>query len=255
MAKSRASGNERGRRMSPWEWLYGVSPVQEALRHQHRTFRQLLLKQPVSERLQEIQQQAEKLSIPVHLAERGKLDEICPEGVHQGVLLEATPREMLSPQPFPSPTGNPIYLVLDQIADPQNFGAILRSCAFFGASGCIVARDHSCGITPTVSKTSVGVVEWFPVYAATNLKRFLDNRKEEGFWVVGMDGSAQSDLRDLQADRPLMLVLGNEGKGVRPLVLSACDWTVKISGTNQVESLNVSSAAALALYQVSSQAL
>jgi 23S rRNA (guanosine2251-2'-O)-methyltransferase len=98
-------------------------------------------------------------------------------------------------------------------------------------------------------------VEWFPVYAATNLKRFLDNRKEEGFWVVGMDGSAQSDLRDLQADRPLMLVLGNEGKGVRPLVLSACDWTVKISGTNQVESLNVSSAAALALYQVSSQAL
>lgn len=229
--------------------------MEAALTHQSRRFFALWLKEQRNGRLMGLQRLAESLDVTVRSATREHFEQHCPDGVHQGVLLECGSRAMKTAPPLPKPEGTaPFYLVLDQVSDPQNLGAILRSAAFFGAAGCVVCQDHSPGLTPIVSKASVGVAEWFPVYVTTNLARFLELQKAEGFWVVGMTGEGTEKLNRLQRDRPLLVVLGNEGKGLRRLVQQHCDWEVQIQGDDQVESLNVSTAAALVGYQLYRQA-
>ena len=140
-----------------------------------------------------------------------------------------------------------MIVVLDQIEDPHNLGAVLRTCGFFDVSAVVVSKDHSCGLTPVVSKSSSGVAEWLPVISVTNLTRFLQKQKSKGYWIVGLAEESNQSVSQLVRDKPLILVMGNEGRGIRPLIRKQCDWLVSIAGNPEVCSLNVSNAAAIAL--------
>ena len=174
---------------------------------------------------------------------------MCPDAVHQGVVLRCgiLPFSPISVLPLPVEGKLPLIVVLDQIEDPHNLGAVLRTCGFFDVSAVVVSKDHSCGLTPVVSKSSSGVAEWLPVISVTNLTRFLQKQKSEGYWIVGLAEESNQSVSQLVRDKPLILVMGNEGRGIRPLIRKQCDWLVSIAGNPEVSSLNVSNAAAVAL--------
>ena len=233
------------------ELLYGLQPVCAALRHRKREFSELFIKigKNNSGRISEIRKLAEEIGLPVNEVPGNRLKEMCPDAVHQGVVLRCgiLPFSPISVLPQPIEGKLPLIVVLDQIEDPHNLGAVLRTCGFFDVSAVVVSKDHSCGLTPVVSKSSSGVAEWLTVISTTNLTRFLQKQKNEGYWIVGLAEESNQSLSKLERDKPLILVLGNEGRGVRPLIRKQCDWLVSISGNPQVSSLNVSNAAAIAL--------
>ena len=233
------------------EFLYGVQPVCAALRHRKRQFSELYIKsgRNNSGRIREIQELAEELGITLNEVTKDKLTEMCPDAVHQGVVLSCGKLSFspISVLPLPLDGKLPLIVVLDQIKDPHNLGAIIRTCGFFDVTAVVLSKDHSCGLTPVVSKSSSGVAEWLTVISTTNLTRFLQKQKTEGYWIVGLAEESNQSLSKLERDKPLILVLGNEGRGVRPLIRKQCDWLAIIYGNPQVSSLNVSNAAAIAL--------
>jgi 23S rRNA (guanosine2251-2'-O)-methyltransferase len=260
--------NESGRQFTPvkkdgkgWkagssasDFLYGILPVRCALSHRRRKLDHLYLKTDAdsSERLREIRMLAEQHGVAVEEVPVKKLEEMCPEAVHQGVVMRcgALPFASLSDLPQTVEGEYPLIVVLDQIEDPHNLGAILRTCGFFKVSAVVVPQDHTSGLTAVVAKASTGVSEWFPVISVPNLARFLQQQKSKGFWVIGLAGDAAESVAELSQDRPLILVLGNEGKGMRRLSRKHCDWLVSIPGDQQVSSLNVSNAAAVVLFHL-----
>jgi 23S rRNA (guanosine2251-2'-O)-methyltransferase len=147
-------------------------------------------------------------------------------------------------------TETAFYLVLDQVQDPHNLGACLRTADAVGAHGIIVTKDNAVGITPTVCKVASGAAETVPVYQITNLARTLRWLKEQGIWIMGTAGDAEQTLYDLKLDMPLAIVMGTEGTGMRHLTRQHCDFLVKIPMAGQVESLNVSVAAGVMMYEV-----
>ena len=242
----------------PSELLYGILPVQQALLHRKRVLFSLSIKEsPASKRLKYLQNMAHEISLSVHYLNQGQLDILCPQVPHQGVVLSCGPLPYadydLLDTPLPAAKAThrfPIYVAMDRIEDPRNLGAIVRSCAFFNVSGVIVPRQNSSPLSPAVSKSSAGMVESFPVMAVANLPRFLKEQKKKGYWIVGLDTQAELSVTTLRQDRPYILVVGNEGQGMRKLVKSSCDWQVTISGNIKVAALNVSNATAIALYQL-----
>ena len=233
------------------ELLYGVQPVCAALRQRKRQFSELYIKRGKnnSRRIWEIRELAEELGITLSEVTGKKLTEMCPEEVHQGVVLRCgnLPFSPISVLPLLVEVKLPLIVVLDQIEDPHNLGAVLRTWGFFDVSAVVVSKDHSCGLTPVVSKSSSGVVEWLPVISVTNLSRFLQKQKSEGYWIVGLAEESNQSFSQLVRDKPLILVVGNEGRGIRPLIRKQCDWLVSIAGNPEVSSLNVSNAVAIAL--------
>ena len=251
-AKKDAKGSKTDASAS--DFLYGILPVHGALSHRRRKLDHLYLKTDAdsSERLREIRMLAEQHRVPVSEVPVKKLEEMCPDAVHQGVVLRCgvLPFSSLSDLPQTAEGEYPLIVVLDQIEDPHNLGAILRTCGFFKVSGVVVPQDHTSGLTAVVAKASTGVSEWFPVISVPNLARFLQEQKSKGFWVIGLAGDAAESVAELSQDRPLILVLGNEGKGMRRLSRKHCDWLVSIPGDQQVSSLNVSNAAAVVLFHL-----
>ena len=164
-----------------------------------------------------------------------------PDGPHPpgSPLLEAT-------EGVKTP-GLPLLVVLDQVEDPQNFGAIVRSCAVFGAGGVVVARHHAAPPSPAASKASAGELEAFPVFEAANLSRFLEACKARGAWTAAAIPEGGEALASFKRDTPLVLVVGSEGRGLRPLVERHCDFRLTIP-VRPGTSLNVSAATAVLLY-------
>jgi len=239
------------------DFLYGILPVQGALRHRRRKLDHLYLKKDAdsSERLREIRMLAELHGVQVSEVAVKKLEEMCPDAVHQGVVLRcgALPFSSFSDLAQTAEGQYPLIVALDQIEDPHNLGAILRTCGFFKVSAVVVPQDHTSGLTAAVAKASAGVSEWFPVISVPNLARFLQQQKSQGFWVIGLAGDAAESVAELTQERPLILVLGNEGKGLRRLSRKHCDWLVSIPGNPEVSSLNVSNAAAVVLFHLQNQ--
>lgn len=235
--------------------LYGIKPVLIAMQQKKRKLKRLFLKENYnsSDRLREIKKLAEKSGLPVSELSTLKLSAMCSNSVHQGVVLSCSflPYSSLLDLPKISVGESPIIVALDQIEDPHNFGAILRTCGFYNVSALVVPRDHSPGLTATVSKVSAGVLEWFPVISVPNLARFLNQQKSKGLWVVGLEVNAKDSLVNITRDRPIILVLGNEGRGIRRLTKKHCDRLIKIPGNSEVSSLNVSNAAAVVLFHLS----
>lgn len=251
--------------------IYGVSPVLTALRAERRTFHQLLIQDslqgPGSDRpeLAQVEQLAAELGVPVETRDKGRLNSMCRNRPHQGLVLRADPLEFEAMQALPPATeaGASLWLALDEVSDPQNFGALLRSAFFLGVSGVLVSAKNSCPLTPTVSKASAGAMELMEVHAARNLPRTLAAAAADGWQVVGAALERSVEPTAIDATRPTVLVLGSEGHGLRTNVLRACTDLVRIprdvtaptaavgsaaGAADMVDSLNVSVAGGILLY-------
>ena len=170
---------------------------------------------------------------------------LSPDAVHNGLLAEADPLEAPDLSELPD---EGIVLVLDQITDPHNVGAILRSAAAFGVKALVTTARHSPEATGVLAKSASGALEYVPMVLVQNLARALAALKERGFLLVGLDSEGEADLAATPLSSPLALVLGAEGKGLRQLTRETCDRTARLDLPGAIKSLNVSNAAALALY-------
>jgi len=223
--------------------LYGWHTVTAALANPARRIRRLLVTENALRRLAEegiTPAIAPDVVRPDVLAAR-----LTPDAVHQGLLAEADPLSSPDIEDLPA-TG--IVLVLDQITDPHNVGAILRTAAAFAVAAVVTTARHSPDATGVLAKSASGALELVPIAIVQNLARALAALKERGFLVVGLDGSAPDDLAAMELRAPLALVLGAEGKGLRQLTGATCDRLARLDLPGAIKSLNVSNAAALALY-------
>ena len=225
--------------------LYGLHAVEAALQNPKRSVLRLLMTENAENRL--------KAALAGRAPERVSprdLDRLLgPDTVHQGVLLET--------EPLPEPSLHDIaasaetqgpLVVLDQVTDPHNVGAILRSCAVFGASGLVMTRRHSPPLDGALAKSASGALEHVPVALVQNLARALAELKELGLIVIGLDGEAPDRLEEINWPERAALVLGAEGKGLRQLTRDSCDRLARIATDGPLASLNVSNAAAVALH-------
>jgi len=226
--------------------MYGWHTVTAALQNPARRLRKLLATENAARRLTDEGVKsplAPEIVRPSAIAER-----LLPDAVHQGLYLETDPLDAPAVEDLPA---KGIVLVLDQITDPHNVGAIFRSAAAFAVSAIVTTMRHSPEATGALAKAASGALELVPLVSVQNLARGLAALKASGFLVVGLDSSGDSDLASLPLRAPMALVLGAEGKGLRQLTKETCDTIARIELPGDLKSLNVSNAAAVSLYVAS----
>ena len=239
------------------ELIAGRNPVAEAARAGVPIERVFVLDNVKDDRVEEVIRLASSLGAPVFEVTRRDLDVATDGASHQGVAIEVrgyeyTPVDDLIAGSVQQ-AGHPLLVALDQVTDPHNLGAVLRSTGAFGGDGVIIPERRSAGVTTAAWKVSAGAAARVPVARATNLVRALEDCKRAGFFVVGLDGGGDAPLRGLPlADGPLVLVAGAEGTGLSRLVRQTCDQIVSIPISSAVESLNAAVATGIALYEVAS---
>ncbi len=228
-------------------WLYGLHAVQTALKNPLRKKIRLLATQEAFDVL--VAKSEQLLKMTHETVDRMMLDKICGrDAVHQGIAL------LVMPLPEPDLTEilkqqGPV-LILDQVTDPRNVGAILRSAMAFGAAGVIMQNRHSPEESGVLAKAASGALDSILVMKVVNLSHIINQLKEEGFWVLGMDPQGELLNGQNYKQRKVALVLGAEGKGLRSLVRQNCDEIVSLFMAGNIDSLNVSVAGAVALYEV-----
>jgi 23S rRNA (guanosine2251-2'-O)-methyltransferase len=236
--------------------VYGVHPVKEALKA-GRVHALFVLEGDTGPALREVSDAARAANVQPVLRSRFALDALAHGGAHQGAIAVtgeypyAQLDELLA---VAKRAGQPpLLLVLDSVQDPMNLGALLRTAHVIGAHGIVIARDRAVAITPTVVKASAGASEHMRVAIVTNIARALEELKAAGLWIVGAvaDGGHMPWKIDFKV--PCALVLGAEGKGIRPLVLRGCDLLVQIPMAGKVASLNVGAAGSILLYEAARQ--
>jgi 23S rRNA (guanosine2251-2'-O)-methyltransferase len=227
-------------------WLYGDHAVSAALTNPQRTLRRLVVTGAVPESMPP--------GFAVERVDRARLDALLPRGaVHQGIALLADPLPAAGIEVLADAAEPAVAVMLDQVTDPQNVGAILRSAAAFGAAVVIVQDRHAPEETGALAKAASGALETVPLVRVPNLSRALEDLKDLGYWAVGLDQDATAPLSEAGRQRRVVLVLGAEGSGLRRLVREHCDVLAAIpmagaARRGAVSSLNVSNAAAIALY-------
>lgn len=240
----------RGAKPDADNWLWGRHPVLAALGNPARRGMGRLI--VTAERAAEIERDA--LAPHGHRAEvmdiqaLGRL--LPPGAVHQGMAFKVAPSEGAALEDIAEPAEG-VIVMLDQLTDPQNVGAIFRSALAFGAKGIVVQDRHSPALAGALAKASAGATERLPCARVTNLSRALEKLADLGWRAVGMDGEAELTLEEALDGQPTVIVMGSEGEGVRRLVAEHCEVMAKIPMPGGFESLNVSNAAAIALYEAS----
>lgn len=230
------------------EWLWGWHAVAAALENPAREAPKLLLATP--DRARQLTAQFGKITA-LEISDNGAIANAAPQGaVHQGVLLKTAPLESLSIEEIAYPASG-LIVMLDQVTDPQNIGAIFRSAAAFGAKAIVVQDRHAPMMTGALAKAAAGAVDKLPHARVTNLSRALEALAEAGWRTVGLAGGASVQLSEAFEAGPTVLVLGSEGEGLRRLVSEHCDVLAAIPMPGGFDSLNVSAAAAVALYEAS----
>ena len=228
-------------------WLYGYHAVTAALQNPKRKIFRLLLSK---ETVQEIPQSLIDGTIGYEPAGRQEFEQVLPKGsVHQGIAAYVSPLPEYYETDLPDKEVS-VVVILDQVTDPHNVGAVLRSAAAFDADAVIVTQRNAPEATGALAKSASGTLELIPLIYVSNLARTMDTLKEKGYWCVGMDGSAKETLREAKLAKKIALVMGSEGYGLRRLTAQNCDFMVKLPISKNVESLNVSNAAAIALYDL-----
>ncbi|MER3546963.1 MAG: 23S rRNA (guanosine(2251)-2'-O)-methyltransferase RlmB [Rhodanobacteraceae bacterium] len=235
-------------------WIIGINPVEGALANDPSRVRELLIEQGArNPRLRALSDEAKRLGVRVHTRPRTALDQLAGEARHQGVIARYEAPSPLSDHDLPvlvEKAGNDaLFLVLDGVTDPHNLGACLRSAAAANVSAVIVPKDRAVGITPVVRRASAGAADRMPFIAATNLARMLRTLKESGVWLTGLASDAAASIYDIDLKGPAALVLGGEGEGMRRLTREACDHLARIPMSGEMESLNVSVAAGIVLFE------
>jgi len=233
---------------------YGIHSVRVLLlRHPQRVRRVMVAGGREAGRLAEVRALAQRAGVQLSTVEEAQLDKLAAGERHQGVVAELLPRagdpETQLEEALEAAGAAPLLLVLDGVQDPHNLGACLRSADAAGVAAVLVPRDRAAGLTPVVRKVAAGAAETVPLVAVVNLARTLRELKERGVWLVGTDDSAEKTLYDADLKGPVALVLGSEGEGMRRLTRECCDQLVAIPMAGAVESLNVSVAAGVALFE------
>ncbi|MFZ4894668.1 23S rRNA (guanosine(2251)-2'-O)-methyltransferase RlmB [Plantibacter sp. Mn2098] len=254
---SGAGGARKPKAGDESEIVTGRNSVLEALRAKiPATTLYVATRIEMDDRVKEIMTLATRRGIPVLEVMRPELDRMSGfDSVHQGVALKVPPYEYAHPMELLDQVlakgKNPLFVALDGITDPRNLGAIIRSTAAFGGDGIILPQRRSVGLTASAWKTSAGAAARTPVSMAANLTQTLKAFKDRGVFVIGLDGDGDVSLPGLElADRPLLVVVGSEGKGLSRLVTETCDAVVSIPISAATESLNAGIAASVTLYEI-----
>jgi len=238
--------------------IYGIHPVKEALKSSHLQIEKILIAtQTPHPTLQSILDLARKREIPVTWTTPESLERMTKRGVHQNVvgLIQETSYEdfggVLSH--WRKERKKALFLILDGIQDPQNFGSLIRTALGCGVHGIIIPKDRSVGITPGVIKASSGAVAHLPIVRVVNIAATIDAFKKEGIWVYGAAGEANDLIYQLDLNTNLAIIIGAEGKGIRPLVKKKCDRLFSIPMKGPISSFNASVSGGMILYEVMRQ--
>lgn len=239
-------------------WIGGINPVAAAVAHGAGRVRRLWVDRARDdERLRALVAQAEAAGIAIERVTPKALARHLPDTGHQGVAAEVFDRQALGECALLAHLRGlehpPLVVALDGVQDPHNLGACIRSAEAAGADALVIPRDRAARLTPAVERTAAGAVQWLPVAAVNNLGATLDRLRERGLRVVGTAGDAPAGLHDSDLRGPLVLVLGSEEKGLRPGVCERCHALVRIPLAGHTESLNVSVAAGVCLFEVARQ--
>jgi len=231
--------------------IYGINPVKELLRRRPSEVKEILTSRK-GQGLEEISRMAEKAGVKMRFAFRDELDQLTGTTEHQGIAAKAplpgtAALEDLLQKAAKARTA--LLVFLDQIEDPQNLGAIIRSAECAGACGVVIPEHRSAGITPAVLKASAGALEWMPLSVVTNLAQSLGKAKDAGFWSYAASASGKESIWQTKFSEKSAMVVGSEGKGLRPLVQKSCDFEVSIPLCGKISSLNGSVAAAILIYE------
>ena len=225
------------------ETIYGIRPVVESLKSGRRRVFEVL--DSVGD--DEVAKAATERGVDVKRVSRQRVEELSRGGVHQGVVARVEPYPYSGLEEILS-APEPVVLILDGVTDPRNLGAVLRAADGAGASGVVIPKDRAVGVTAAAVKASAGASEHVRVGRETNLRRAIERMKEAGLWVYAADAGG-TPYTELDLAGPVAFVLGSEGRGVRRLVREACDGEVSIPMLGAVDSLNVSVASAVLLYE------
>ncbi|WP_040576906.1 23S rRNA (guanosine(2251)-2'-O)-methyltransferase RlmB [Methylophaga lonarensis] len=240
--------------------IYGLHAVQAALdAPSSRVIEVWLADARHDQRVKAIAESADRLGLKTHAVEREQLDELLPDKIHQGCIARCKPLEALGEielgMLLDDLEQQPLLLILDGVQDPHNLGACLRTAEAAGAHAVIAPKDRASGLTATAIKISSGSAERLPFFQVTNLARVLRELQQRGIWIIGTSGESEQSLYQSGLTGPVAIVLGAEGKGIRRLTREHCDEVVFIPMQGQTESLNVSVAAGVCLYEAYRQRL
>jgi 23S rRNA (guanosine2251-2'-O)-methyltransferase len=236
-------------------FVFGINPVLEKLRHAPGDVYEIsIVSGSLHPALRSIALEARALGLPVRFVDYTLLRRLSASRQHQGVVAQVAEyafypfedalRDLLA-------SGNPSWiLVLDGVTDPRNFGAMLRTAEAVGIGHVVIPEDRAVGVTPTVVKSSVGAVNYLKISRVTNLRRALLIFKKNGFWVVGLDAAATQGIYGRSYPEKLVVVLGSEGSGIRPLIRRECDVLVSVPMRGRIGSLNVAVAAGVFFYEL-----
>ena len=233
--------------------IYGLHAVKKMLQFSVEDCEQFLCLQNKNQRLQQIISLAKQKNIEVVYQTKDELSKLTETEKHQGCVLrvkEGHTKVVSLKELLQSVTAESLFLVLDGVQDPHNLGACLRSADAAGVSAVIVPKDRSAGMTAVVKKVAAGGAESVPLITVTNLSRSLKEMKDAGVWLVGTTGEAEKSLYEENFSGPIALVMGAEGEGIRRLTAEQCDYLVNLPMKGQVESLNVSVATGICLYEI-----
>lgn len=237
------------------EIIYGIHAVEAALRNQSENVLQVFVQQGRNDnRIKKILDIAKNSGVSLQSISNDKLKEKCPKARHQGVVAEIrsgrsstiTLDDILEKEAV-------LLLILDEVQDPHNIGACLRTADAIGVDAVVVSKNRSPALTPVIRNVASGAAETVPYIMVSNIARALDKIKESNVWVVGTSGDADQTIYETRVNNRLALVMGSEGKGMRRLTREACDELISIPMQGTVESLNISVATAVCLYEIRRQ--
>jgi 23S rRNA (guanosine2251-2'-O)-methyltransferase len=235
--------------------LTGIHAVKEALEARRPIDRIAIAKGRQDTRVEEIVQLARKQGVPLRFEDRGQLDRLANSKDHQGVVALAAARaaasleDILAHANAAAPGQLGLIVLLDGVEDPHNLGAIIRTALAAGAHGVVIPERRAAGLTDTVARASAGALAHLPVAKVTNLVRTMEELKEAGYWLVGLDEQGVKNYTEVDYTSPVGIVLGSEGQGLHELTRKRCDFVVSLPTTGPVKSLNVSVAAGVVLFE------
>lgn len=239
--------------MEDKEYIFGKHPIEEFLIRTPKRVQKIFIKDGIDPRFgASLKALAKKYKISVVEVDLKKLALLSGGEQHQGVVALVSPTPMLDLKEWIAKIkieNNPCVVLMDELEDPHNVGAIIRSAAGFGASAVLLAKHRQSPITGVVTKASAGTIDRVPLVRIGNINDTIVKLKEKGFWILGLDAEGDQSLFEVDMKMPVCLVVGGEGKGIREKTLENCDIKVRIPMENKVESLNASVSAALVLYE------
>lgn len=235
------------------EIIAGKNPIVQAIKANRKINKILISKQIKKQTEQEIRGLLKNKKTKIEFVSKAELDAIT-NSKHQGLIAYVEPYRYVSVQAILQKAKDkdelPFLIILDELEDPHNLGAILRTAEAVGVHGVIIPKHRAVGLTQTVAKASAGAIEHVPVAQVTNIAKTIDILKEENIWIVGAAGEASEDYRSLDGQTAIAIVIGNEGRGISRLVKDKCDWTIRIPMQGKITSLNASVAASLLLFEI-----